>query len=127
MPACSVPPPPTTASSATAWVRSLAATTARLTATTLLLVATTATPAFAQTGEATLDGIIDRLRLLILGLASGLAALFVTIAGIRLLFGADDPGQVEKGKKGLRSVAIGYAVALLAVSLVSIADYIVGA
>jgi hypothetical protein len=92
----------------------------------LVLVAATAVPAAAQTGEATLGGIIDRLRLLILGLASGLAALLLTIAGIRILFAADDPAQVEKGKRGLRSVAVGYGIALLAVSLVSILNYLVG-
>lgn len=92
----------------------------------LLLVALLADMAFAQ-GQATpLHDIITRLQQVIVGLAAGLATLFLTIGGVRYLFAGGDPSQIEKAKVTLRSAAIGYGIAMLAGTLFTLLQCIVG-
>jgi hypothetical protein len=91
-----------------------------------LLVAVLATPALAQAADPTLSGVVNRIRDLIVGLAAGLATLFLTVGGIRYLMAGGDPGQVEKAKTTLRSAAIGYGVAALAPALSALLKFIVG-
>jgi hypothetical protein len=57
-----------------------------------------AEPAWAQPADPTLGQVIDRLRLVLVGLLAGLATLFLTVGGVRYLFAGADPGQVEKAK-----------------------------
>src|SRR5207302_2573985 len=89
---------------------------------------TIATPAAvgAANGAPTLDGVIDSLRLWVVGLLAGLATLFLTIGGVRYMTAGGDPGQIERAKSALRSAAIGYALAALSPVLVAILQSIVG-
>ena len=77
-------------------------------------------------GPPTLSGVIDSLRLWVVGLLAGLATLFLTIGGIRYMTAGGDPGQIERAKSALRSAAIGYALAALSPVLVAILQSIVG-
>jgi succinate dehydrogenase/fumarate reductase cytochrome b subunit len=77
-------------------------------------------------GPQTLSGVIDSLRLWVVGLLAGLATLFLTIGGIRYMTAGGDPGQIERAKSALRSAAIGYALAALSPVLVAILQAIVG-
>jgi len=75
----------------------------------------------------TLNGVIDGLRLWLVGILAALATLFLTVGGIRYLTAAGDPAQVERAKVALKSAAIGYALAAMAPLLVSILQSVVGA
>ena len=77
-------------------------------------------------GAPTLGGVIDGLRLWLVGLLATLATLFLTFGGIRYLTANGDPGQVEKAKTALRSAAVGYALAALAPILVEVLRSLVG-
>lgn len=77
--------------------------------------------------EPTLEGVIDSLRVWLVGLLAALATLFLTIGGIRYMMAGGDPGQVERAKGALKAAAAGYALAALAPILVSILRSIVGA
>ena len=86
-----------------------------------------ASPALADTPSApTLNGVIDSLRVWLVGILAGLATLFLTIGGIRYLAAGGDPAEVERAKTALKSAAIGYALAALAPLLVSILQSVVG-
>ena len=75
----------------------------------------------------TLNGVIDALRLWLVGILAALATLFLTVGGIRYLTAAGDPAQVERAKVALKSAAIGYALAAMAPLLVAILQSVVGA
>lgn len=77
-------------------------------------------------GTPTLDGVIDSLRLWVVGLLAGLATLFLTIGGVRYMTAGGDPGQIERAKSALRSAAIGYALAALSPVIVAILRSVVG-
>ena len=82
--------------------------------------------AAASTGTPTLGGVIDSLRIWVVGLLAGLATLFLTIGGVRYMTAGGDPGQIERAKSALRSAAIGYALAALSPVIVAILQSIVG-
>jgi hypothetical protein len=65
-----------------------------------------------------IEQVVDRIRLWLVGILAGWATLCLTVGFIRYTSG--EPGEVEKGKTALRSAAIGYAGALLAPLLVTI-------
>jgi len=75
----------------------------------------------------TLNGVIEALRLWLVGILAALATLFLTVGGIRYLTAAGDPAQVERAKVALKSAAIGYALAAMAPLLVAILQSVVGA
>lgn len=86
-----------------------------------------APPVLAATPVApSLGGVIDALRLWLVGILAGLATLFLTVGGIRYLAAGGDPAEVERAKVALKSAAIGYALAALAPLLVSILQSVVG-
>ena len=89
------------------------------------LVIVTPVPA-AASGTPTLDGVIDSLRLWVVGLLAGLATLFLTIGGVRYMTAGGDPSQIERAKSALRSAAIGYALAALSPVIVAILRSVVG-
>ncbi|SEN79068.1 pilin [Nonomuraea pusilla] len=74
-----------------------------------------------------LNGVIENLRNVIVGLLVALATLFLTVGGVRYILAGGDPGEVEAAKKTLRYAALGYGIAVLAPLLVSILKGIVGA
>jgi Type IV secretion system pilin len=92
-----------------------------------LAVALLPLPALAQTANPTqtLSAVINRIQTLIIGLAAGLATLFLTWAGMRYMMAGGDPGQMEKAKTALRSAAIGYGVAALAPALFALLKFVV--
>lgn len=86
-----------------------------------------AAPALAATGApASLNGVIDSLRVWLAGILAALATLFLTIGGIRYLSAGGDPAQVERAKVAFRSAAIGYALAALAPLIVTVLQSVVG-
>ena len=91
----------------------------------LLLPGVLASPALAA--DPTIQGVIDRLRLLLLGLLVGLATLALTVGGVRYLAAGGDPGEVQKAKTMFKAAAVGYAIAALAPALVGILRSVVGA
>lgn len=80
----------------------------------------------APTAGPQLSGVIDGLRLWLVGLLAGLATLFLTIGGVRYMLAGGDPSQIERAKSALRSAAIGYALAALSPVLVTILQSVVG-
>jgi len=90
-----------------------------------LLSGVLASPALAA--DPTIQGVIDRLRLLLVGLLVGLATLALTVGGVRYLAAGGDPGEVQKAKTMFKAAAVGYAVAALAPALVGILRSVVGA
>ncbi|MFI0411205.1 pilin [Actinomadura sp. 3N508] len=95
-------------------------------ATASLLVPGVAEAGTGLAAAGSLDEVIRNLRNVIVGLLVGLATLFATIGGARLMLAGGDPGEVEAAKRTLRYAAIGYAVAVLAPVLVKLLQSIVG-
>lgn len=91
----------------------------------LLIAVSDAAPALAADG-ATLGGVIDKLRGVVLGLLVGLATLFLTLGAVRYLAADGDPGEVERAKKSLRNALIGYGVAMLAPAILALLQTVVG-
>ena len=79
----------------------------------------------AQT-DPTLSAVLGRARNVVVGLLVALATLQLTIAGVRYLFAAGEPEQLDKAKRGVRAAAIGYGLAALAPGLVALLQQIVG-
>ncbi len=102
---------------------SLASTTTSPTPPNLVLAAAL----LAQAADPTLSGVIGRARNVLVGLLVALATLQLTIAGVRYLFAAGEPEQLDKAKRGVRAAAIGYGLAALAPALVTLLQQIVGA
>lgn len=69
---------------------------------------------------ASINVVIDRIRLWLIGVLLAVATLFLTVGGLRLTAANGDPGEVEKAKTALKSAAIGYGLALLAPLFVTI-------
>jgi hypothetical protein len=67
-----------------------------------------------------LEQVVDRIRLWLVGILVAIATLFLTVGGLRYAAANGDPGEVEKAKLALRSAAIGYALAMLAPLFVTI-------
>ncbi|MDX6738148.1 pilin [Actinocorallia sp. A-T 12471] len=80
----------------------------------------------ALAASASLDQVITNMRNVIVGLLVGLATLFLTIGGFRLLIAGGDAGEVESAKRALRYAALGYGVAVLAPLFVTLLQKIVG-
>lgn len=54
--------------------------------------------------------------------AFGLATLFLTVDGVRYLMANVDPRAVEEGTRGIKSALVGYALAALVPTLLSILE-----
>ncbi len=92
---------------------------------TVSMLVAVAGPALAA--DPTIQGVIDRLRILLVGLLIGLATLVLTVGGVRYLAAGGDPGEVQKAKAMFKAAAVGYAVAALAPALVGILRSVIGA
>jgi hypothetical protein len=82
-----------------------------------LLIVTLATPVFAASD---LNSVIDSVRDWVAGLLIALSTLFLTVAGVRYITAQGNPRAVEEAKAGIKAALIGYALAALAPTLVSI-------
>jgi hypothetical protein len=76
-----------------------------------------AVPAFAASDFNT---VIDSVRDWVAGLLIALATLFLTVGGVRYLTAQGNPRAVEEAKAGIKAALIGYGLAALAPTLVSI-------
>lgn len=73
------------------------------------------------------DEVLTNIRNWIMGIAAGLATVFVTVGAVRYMAAGGDLGEVEKAKTAFRSAAFGYALALLTPLVLSVLRDIVGA
>ncbi|MEU4767687.1 pilin [Actinosynnema sp. NPDC023794] len=73
------------------------------------------------------DEVLNNIRNWLMGILAGLATVFLTVGGVRRVFGAGDPGEQEKAKQAFRSAGIGYGLAALAPLVVTVLKGIVGA
>ena len=76
-----------------------------------------AVPAFAASD---LNTVIDSVRDWVAGLLIALATLFLTVGGVRYLTAQGNPRAIEEAKAGIKAALIGYGLAALASTLVSI-------
>ena len=86
-------------------------------ASAILLTVLLAVPAYAASD---LNSVIDSVRDWVAGLLIALATLFLTVGGVRYLTAQGNPRAVEEAKAGIKAALIGYALAALAPTLVSI-------
>jgi hypothetical protein len=84
-------------------------------------VAVSAGPAVAAP-PTSLNEVIGRITAWLVGIAAGLATLFLTYGAVRYLSAGGDPASVEKAKTALRSAAIGYGLALVAPLVVTVLE-----
>jgi hypothetical protein len=73
------------------------------------------------------DEVLTNIRNWLMGILAGLATVFLTIGGVRRVFGGGDPGEQEKAKECFKAAGIGYALAALAPLVVTVLKGIVGA
>ena len=73
------------------------------------------------------EEVLTNIRNWLMGILAGLATVFLTIGGVRRVFGGGDPGEQEKAKEAFKAAGIGYALAALAPLVVTVLKGIVGA
>ena len=99
----------------------------------LVLIASASTTTVAHADPAVLaiagsvDAVLTNIRNWLMGILAGLATVFLTIGGVRRVFGGGDPGEHEKSKEAFKAAGIGYALAALAPLVVTVLKGIVGA
>jgi hypothetical protein len=84
-------------------------------------------PQVADAATTTLNQVISNLQVWLLGLLGALSTLLLVIGGIRYGISVGDPAGQEKAKQTIKAALIGYAVAILAPVIVTVAGHIVGA
>ncbi len=87
------------------------------TASAILLSLLLAVPAYAASD---LNTVIDSVRDWVAGLLIALETLFLTVGGVRYLTAQGNPRAIEEAKAGIKAALIGYGLAALAPTLVSI-------
>lgn len=83
----------------------------------LVLTVTLAVPVLAASD---LNSVIDSVRDWVAGLLIALSTLFLTVGGVRYITAQGNPRAVEEAKAGIKAALIGYALAALAPTLISI-------
>ncbi|SDN05494.1 pilin [Allokutzneria albata] len=73
------------------------------------------------------EEVLNNVRAWLMGILAGLATVFLTLGGVRRVFGGGDPGEQEKAKEAFKSAGIGYALAALAPLVITVLKGIVGA
>lgn len=91
-----------------------------------LLLVGAAGPALAQAAPESVNTVLNNLRLWVMGILAALATLYLTVAGVRYMIASGDPAQIEKAKSGLRSAALGYALAALSPVIFAILKQAIG-
>ncbi len=84
-----------------------------------------ATAESAEETTSELRQVVNRIRLVIIALASALGTLFLTIAAVRWLAANGEPGQIDGAKRALTGTAVGYGIAVLATVLMDIVEWVV--
>ncbi|MEJ7705061.1 MAG: pilin [Geodermatophilaceae bacterium] len=72
------------------------------------------------------DAVLGNIRNWLIGILAALATVFLTIGGVRYVYGSGDPGEVEKAKQAFKAAALGYGIAALAPLIVTVLQSIVG-
>ncbi|WP_394620132.1 hypothetical protein JNUCC0626_13800 [Lentzea sp. JNUCC 0626] len=75
----------------------------------------------------TLQAVLDNVRNWLMGIAGAFATVCLTIAFLRRMAGATDPGEIEKSKVAFRAACWGYGGMLLTPLVVQILTGLVGA
>jgi hypothetical protein len=75
----------------------------------------------------TIPQVVANITDLVTGFLAGLATLALTIGGARHLMSAGDPGEVSAAKRLYKEAALGYAIAVLAPTLVALLRGALGA
>lgn len=73
-----------------------------------------------------LDQVITDAQTWIIGILAAVATLFLILAGVYYATAGGDPAQVDKAKSAFKNALIGYALAVLAPTLLEIVKGIVG-
>jgi len=73
------------------------------------------------------DAVLTNVRNWIIGIAAGLATVFVSVGAVRYMAAGGDLGEVEKAKSCFRSALLGYGLALLTPLVLTVLREIVGA
>jgi hypothetical protein len=94
--------------------------------TALVLAVTSAAPAWAQTGEASIDGAITRLHDLIVRVALTAATAVLALAGLRYVTANGNTERIEQAKTAFKGAAVGYAVVILAGGFMALLRGVVG-
>ncbi|MFD9735692.1 hypothetical protein [Umezawaea sp. NPDC059074] len=76
---------------------------------------------------ASVDEVLNNIRNWIMGIAAGVATVFMSVGGARRMMGGGDPAEIEKSKIAFKSAGMGYGLAALAPLAVEILKGIVGA
>ena len=76
--------------------------------------------------ETDVQGVIDNLKLWLMGFLASLATVFLIVGGARYVMAGGDPIKLEKAKNAISSAGLGYAFALFAPVIVTIIQKIVG-
>lgn len=71
-------------------------------------------------GPDSIQEVVNRMRIWLVGILVTVSTLFLTVGGFRLMWANGDPGEIDKGKTALRNAAIGYGLAILAPLFVTI-------
>lgn len=73
------------------------------------------------------EEVLGNVRNWLMGILAALATVFLTIGGVRRVFGGGDPGEQEKSKEAFKAAGFGYALAALAPLVVTVLKGLVGA
>ncbi len=84
-----------------------------------------ATAESAEEETAELRQVVNRIRMVIIALASALGTLFLTIAAVRWLTANGEVGAIDGAKRALTGTAVGYGIAILATVLMDIVEWVV--
>ncbi|MDX8143311.1 pilin [Lentzea sp. BCCO 10_0061] len=76
---------------------------------------------------ASVDQVLTNIRNWIMGILAALATVFLSIAFVRRMTGAGDPGEIEKAKTAFRSACWGYLGALSTPLVIEVLKGFVGA
>ena len=87
---------------------------------------TTTTTTVKGAAPPNLKAVVDGFQTWLLGFATALAILALTVAGVFYLFSAGNPAQVERAKLILRATVIGYSLMVLAPLVLTALQGIVG-
>src|SRR5690606_3692301 len=79
----------------------------------------------AEASTADIREVVERLRNVVVALASAVGTLLLAIAGLRWMLAGGDPSQIDAAKRALSGAGIGYGIAILATALMAVLDYVV--